>query len=263
MTTIYHYTSLDAAVKIIKNDNICFWGTRYDSMNDPTDSIYARDIVLPLFRKCVEESNLNDYEKDDSEAFPYIVSFSKNDDDFNMWRMYKADIALEFDYDKIKEVIDNSQNYIYFEECEYAQSEDDIHHFFTNKLNSVNNGQGIMLAARHALAFIKRKEFESEHEVRLVDFDHESDFFRNGEFTTHENPQNIGIKTIRDKDIVLYKEFLLPKDALTGIIINSNGNEHFERLKHHIKLVLLQLKYDIQNINIRKSRTGDYINLNV
>ena len=74
---IYHYTSLDALTKILHKDHICFWGTRYDSMNDPTDSIYIKDVVLPLIKDAVEDAGLDDYDKDESEAFPYIVSFSR------------------------------------------------------------------------------------------------------------------------------------------------------------------------------------------
>lgn len=259
---IYHYTSLDAATKILQKGNICFWGTRYDSMNDPTDSIYAREIVIPSFKKAVEESELSDYEKDDSEAFPYIVSFSKNEDDFYMWRTYKADVALEFNCDIIREYVDNDKgaSFIYFEDCKYPNDNDEMHHAFIETLNTINKGQGTMLSARHAIAFIKRKEFEEEHEVRLVTFDHEgTSSNEKGEFIDHEIPQNIGVKMVRNKDLVLYKEFRLPQEALTGIIINTNNDEHYEKLKSHIKLYLLQQGYK-DNVEIRKTNTGNLIN---
>lgn len=259
---IYHYTNLDAAVKILQKDNICFWGTRYDSMNDPTDSIYAREIVIPLFKITVEESELDDYEKDDSEAFPYIVSFSKKEDDFYMWRTYKADIALEFNRDIVKEYVDNdkSPSFIYFEDCEYPNDKEEMHQVFIKTLNTINQGQGTMLPARHAIAFIKRKEFEEEHEVRLVTFDHEgTSFNEKGEIINYEIPQNIGVKTIRDKDLILYKEFRLPQEALTGIIINTISDEHYEKLKSHIKLFLLQQGYR-HKVKIRKTNTGNLIN---
>ena len=163
--SIYHYTSLDAAVKILQKEHICFWGTRYDSMNDPTDSIYASDVVIPLFKKTIEESKLDDYEKDDSEAFPYIVSFSQKEDDFYMWRTYKADVALEFDRDVIKKHIDNNKgpSFIYFGDCDYPEDEEGLHRAFIDKLNTLNQGQGAMLAARHAVAFIRSPEFKDEH----------------------------------------------------------------------------------------------------
>lgn len=258
---IYHYTTLEASLNILQKNNICFWGTRYDSMNDPTDYIFARDIVVPLFKEEINVSNLNDYEKDDSEAYPYIVSFSKTEDDFNMWRMYKADVALEFDRDLIDEIIknDTGPSFVYFQDCEYPHNNDEIHELFVNKLNSINNGQGIMLAARHAVSFIKRKEFDNEKEVRLVKFDHEGIYFNNGEFLECEIPDNIGVKCIRDKDLVLYKEFLFPKKVLVGIIINSS-DEHFVRTKEHLGIWLHQQGYD-HEINIRKTETGNFINL--
>lgn len=259
---IYHYTSLDAAVKILQKEHICFWGTRYDSMNDPTDSIYARDVVIPLFKKVVEDdSRLEDYDKDDSEAFPYIVSFSQKEDDFYMWRTYKADIALEFDRDVIKKSIDKDKgpSFVYFEDCEYPGNEDAIHRTFIKKLNMLNQGQGTMLSARHAVAFIKKKEFMAEKEVRLVAFDHEGISFTEGSCVEHEIPNNIGFKMIRNKDLVLYKEFHLPQNALTGIIINSNSEEHYKSVKRHIGLWLLQQGYN-HEIEIRKTKTGNLIN---
>lgn len=47
---LYHYTKIDAAISIIKN-GLCFWGFRYDSMNDPTDYVFARDTILPQLTK--------------------------------------------------------------------------------------------------------------------------------------------------------------------------------------------------------------------
>lgn len=259
--SIYHYTSLDAAIKILQKEHICFWGTRYDSMNDPTDSIYARDVVIPLFKRTIEESNLDDYDKDDSEAFSYIVSFSQKEDDFYMWRTYKADVALEFNRDIIKEYIDKdkSPSFIYFDDCDYPEDEEGLHRAFIDKLNTLNQGQGAMLAARHAVAFIKRPEFKDENEVRLVTFDHEGMSISEDHCIEHEIPDNVGVKMIRNKDLVLYKEFHLPKNALTGIIINTNGDEHYKSVKKHIELWLLQQGYK-HDIKIRRTRTGNLIN---
>lgn len=262
MSSIYHYTSLDATIKILQKDKICFWGTRYDSMNDPTDYIYAKDIVIPLLKNVIDIADVDAYDKDDLEAFPYIVSFSNVDDDFNMWRMYNADVALEFDRAAIKNHLEhNTKEFVFLEECCYPGI-DEIHRMFAMKLDTINIGQGLMLAARHTLAFIKRKNYINEHEVRLVAFDHAGATFHKGEIIEQEIAHDIGIRTIRNKDLVLYKEFLLPKEALTGIIINSNGEKHYESLKKHLQLWLLQQNYN-HNITIRKSETGAYINLNI
>ena len=264
---IYHYTSLDALTKILHKDHICFWGTRYDSMNDPTDSIYIKDVVLPLIKDAVEDAGLDDYDKDESEAFPYIVSFSREEDDFHMWRMYKADVALVFNREKITEYVDadSGPSFIYFEDCEYPEDEDDLHRKFIEKLNTLNKGQGMMLAAHHTVAFIKRKEFKNENEVRLVTFDHDGAYsigIKDGEpeLIEGEIPVNVGVKAIRDKDLVLYKEFHLPKETLVGIIINSNNDTHYEKLRLHIRLWLLQQGYR-HNVYITKTESGNFINL--
>ena len=263
---VCHYTSLDALVKILHKDYICFWGTRYDSMNDPTDSIYGKDVVLPLVRDAINNAGLDDYEKDELESYPYVVSFSENYDDFIMWRMYKADVALVFNRDKIAEYViaDKSESFVYFENCEYSDNEDELCRMFCEKMNVLNNGQGLMLAAHHSFVFFKRKEFENEKEVRLVKFDHEG-FYVDGInsdkplFVENEIPDNIGVRAIRNNDLILYKEFHLPKVALTGIIVNCKNDSHYERLKSHIRLWLNNQGYE-QSINIEKSVSGNFIN---
>ena len=52
---VYHYTSLDAVKGILRNKDICLWGTRYDSLNDPTDCIYAEEDILPEFKEFLKE----------------------------------------------------------------------------------------------------------------------------------------------------------------------------------------------------------------
>ena len=61
---VYHYTSLDAVRGILRDKDICFWGTRYDSLNDPTDCAYAEEDILPEFKEFLKEEtwpvHLND-----------------------------------------------------------------------------------------------------------------------------------------------------------------------------------------------------------
>ena len=57
--SVYHYTSLDALVGILKREEIkdfkgkmntksslVFWGSRYDCMNDPQDYLFASKVGL-------------------------------------------------------------------------------------------------------------------------------------------------------------------------------------------------------------------------
>lgn len=46
--TIYHYTSADAAVSMVKNRSI--WLSEYTAMNDASEFVYARDRLLALLR---------------------------------------------------------------------------------------------------------------------------------------------------------------------------------------------------------------------
>ena len=54
---IYHYTSMDALKGILKENELCFWGTRYDSMNDPTEHIYAKKHLIPVFCKYFDKND--------------------------------------------------------------------------------------------------------------------------------------------------------------------------------------------------------------
>ena len=59
---IYHYTSLEALVNILTKDRISLMATRYDSMNDPLDFKFAKDVVIPKLRIAIQNLNLVDDE---------------------------------------------------------------------------------------------------------------------------------------------------------------------------------------------------------
>jgi len=257
---LYHYTNLDALIGILRKEHICFWGTRYDSMNDPTDYSYARDFIIPKLREFLDKTPQKPYEYIPS--YPYIVSFSKEKDDFNMWRMYNADIALEFESDTIDKYLreynrkENNIQFQLFGECKYVD-DNNIEDKFVELFNKAEQCDDIFLTAQEQVSLLKRKEFENENEFRLYTFDRYSSRFigKTGEFIDCEIPVNIKVKCVRNRDIVFYKEFHLPKEALTGIIINSNDNAHFKSLKTHILLWLIQQNYTDLERNIIQSKS--------
>ena len=93
---LYHYTKIDASINIIRN-GLCFWGFRYDSMNDPTDYIFARDIILPKLLQKQPKEDRSDY----LTIYPYIVSFCTERDFEMMWRLYQGEVALVIDSEKL------------------------------------------------------------------------------------------------------------------------------------------------------------------
>lgn len=267
---IYHYTSMDALKGILREDELCFWGTRYDSMNDPTEHIYAKEELIPELSK-----SLNLEEVKDTEIYPYVVSFSKMDDDFIMWRMYKAELALVLDYDVINKWVEEELNcndgekFYYFGECRYPETKKELIDSF-NQLREWNKNRGDEsedeITALELATFIKRKEFRNENEVRLFTSDYNLPSFEYDEehpeepiMKNQERAKDIKIKSVRNQDFVLYKEFHLPKDSLRGIILNCEKDIQFDRIKRHILAWLYQLNYDISRIDIRPTKTGNLI----
>lgn len=258
---LYHYTTLDALEKILKEENITFWATRYDSMNDPLDYTFAKKILLPKIRKLFEKDDNSEF----IDAYPYIVSFSTKCDDFNMWRMYNAEVALEFEYEDIRKVVENN-SMLNLGQCIYVD-EHDIVDEFDNLYSKYPKSDNIYLDAQALFTLLKRKEFNNENEMRLYNFSH--DLFRaqydetQGCVITDCETSNleIGVKCVKNKDYVLYQEFILPKNILSGIIIYNHNTTHFESVKNHLKTILSNRLYDNKVVeNIKQTKTAQIIN---
>ena len=94
---IYHYTDLNALISIVGRESLTFWGSRYDCMNDPLDYQYAINRLLqPMMNVAKEDFKEQSTSPilEELRTLPYIVSFSKKEDDFLMWRMYNAKVSL-------------------------------------------------------------------------------------------------------------------------------------------------------------------------
>ena len=80
MTPIYHYTSLSSFMGILqcngaeeKHENdLCFWGSRFDCMNDAYDCQYALQYAI----KVAQHNSINVQRT----ISPYVVSFCKDKD---------------------------------------------------------------------------------------------------------------------------------------------------------------------------------------
>ena len=253
---IYHYTTMDALKGIIQNDSLCFWGSRYDSMNDPRDYTYARDIILPRIKRNVESEKLiSKEEKEFTEEYPYIVSFSKAKDDELMWRLYHAEVALELDRNIIKRELKKQKEFILFHDCIYPK-EHEIAEAFIKLYNKLNYDANVLDKAQETVSLIKHHSFNIEKEVRMVKFDYKT-FVANhkGGIIDTEIPVDVGIKSIKNGDFVFYKKFFLPKNSLKGIIVRSYNRGRFERIEKHIKLFMLMNKYSLSNIEVVQTQS--------
>ena len=249
---IYHYTGLEALIGIVSSDpnRLTFWGSRYDCMNDPLDYQFARNRLHPHMMAAVnelaDELKYTPTEKEEIETTPYILSFSKKKDDFLMWRMYKAKVALVLERSYFEKTTQNSA----FIECEYVNDNDnDIRHSFL-KIDKKIRGCSVIAAHVDRIStFIKEKSFEPEDEIRFatwIYYDNNGCQRMFAEF--NDNCDNISdeIKSRINGDgkIILYKTFHFDKKALKGIIVHSYSQLEFESIQNTLRTILLNKSYN-------------------
>lgn len=266
---VYHYTSIDALVGILKKEEIevssgkkkyqsslTFWGSRYDCMNDPQDYLFASKVVLPKILKTIEQcKEISEDLKEDNDAFPYIVSFSEKRDDDSMWKHYKAEVCLEIDTRYLSPWIqENGTIKGFWGKCVYAKEQDIDESFFESWQKSLQYIENIPSMARHACVYIKRDAFKQEQEWRLYLADEFLPHIKaNGEIYYTEQPQDIKVKFVREKDIVFYKEFRIEAKALKAIIVNDTDWEHFHKVKKHIEVLLMDRGFFPEDILIEQT----------
>lgn len=256
---IYHYTKIDAAINIIKG-GLCFRGYRYDSMNDPTDFIFARDLIIP---KIISQLHENE---DVFEVFPYIVSFCKKRDYDIMWRLYQGEVALVIDTDRFpKEEWQrpgNLSDNIGYNNVMYATEEtieDVAKELYDNRIG-IFEEEPLLEYQLYVTPFIKHEAYKIENEFRLTQIDYNS-FKMNFNPEDPKNPlvyedeicKDIQFGGVKDGLIRFYKEFNLPKECLVGIILHTFDEEKFNLQKKHFEMWLAQHGFYPQNISIEKT----------
>jgi hypothetical protein len=260
---LYHYTNIDAAINIIKN-GLCFWGFRYDSMNDPTDCLFASKMIMPqLIKELSEEKKASR-----SNVYPYIVSFSTEKDSDIMWRLYHGEIALVIDSTKFPldlwQKDGDFSDIIFNDKVEYATEDQvtDVAQTLYNRIHANIQNNHIFEWQLYVLPFIKHKSYEIEHEYRLTKIDYDSciavynpQSSDNCEIYDCEVPHDVKCYGSQDGKLRLYKEFNLPKEALVGLIFYTFDDDKFHIQEQQFKLWLLQHHFNIQNITIEKTRS--------
>lgn len=270
---LYHYTSLDALTGILQRDNLCFWATRYDNLNDPAEQILAEQVILPKLQTSLKgtkyESKIRDGES--NRAYPYIVSFSKKKDHLDMWRLYNAEVALVVDLDTLERIENGVLKYI-VREVKYVSNEDEInedeiHRAAEQILASSDQTNGVVdTFYTFVFPFIKHEQYSIEEEVRLVSSDYDGFTFtakEHGEanITDIEIPEGVKCRGVRNKMLLLYKEFKIPKQKLKKLVIRSYDEEHFQKLKKQIQLLLISNGYP-EDIPIERTQSARFVNTN-
>lgn len=254
---IYHYTSLENVMSIIQREGLVFWGSRYDCMNDPFDSIYPKNIL-------VKELESHGFEKGNNKGFPdyipYIVSFSKNRDDALMWRLYNAQVCLKLYRKRIENKCNfNSSNMEECRDCSYMYKKQII-----QNINEILDGRNkskedVWEKVCKESVFIKHPDFKCEGEVRAVKFNMRRDP-KDKIDDIHDYMGKIKKdfkykKVLYTTKIAYYKEFYFDKDTLGGIIVRANDDSEFNDIKEHLEMWLYKHGgYNVSPNFIQKSK---------
>ena len=266
MNILNHYTNTEALHGILKKDHICLWATHYKHLNDPNEQLWAEKVIKPiLLNKCnyTEEMFDNLHSK-----YPYIISFCKNSDDMNMWRLYGNDgkgVMLEFDYDiifneseKHKYKDESDQDWDMLLPVEYACNNRECilnafdrarkkHDYIYEQEDKIENDMEI-------LAFVKNNGYAVENEIRYVRLKDNDMYFHGGEKGTFSYPENRDgvIYRNRDEKSIPYIELSFPIASLKRIIIGYYLN--FQETSDSIALFMNGLSEDYHNVEIVKSK---------
>jgi hypothetical protein len=183
MELLYHYTTIDSLFYILssierikgkeiseENKTLCNWQTeaKYHSITmHATHLCYMNDLsegqLLPeALRTCnVPESAV--FACTPPNGYPYIISFSKLDDDINMWRNYAnkgRGVSLAFDRYRFD---------VELKDCIYTTIEELVEKI--SKKNLVKpNGEitDLMRFSKEYLCAYKHNAYSPEKEVRIV-----------------------------------------------------------------------------------------------
>lgn len=237
-----------------KHENdLCFWGSRFDCMNDAYDCQYALQLPMRIIKETYSDFKLP------RSIFPYVVSFCKKEDYLSMWRLYSSYVCLKFDQKAIEKEYQKYHEYILCD-CDYPKDEiSAIMKLFKNmievKIDDTEDNS--WRDAQCAASFIKHESFKEEEECRLVYFSSNSKkqndltIFGN-KVKIQEMPNDICFRT-EGNNVIPYHKFYVTKEALKGVIVREYDDEKFEMVKEHIKLVFQKRGINVKDGEIVKS----------
>lgn len=116
MTEIYHYTTIDALLGILREkEKICLWATDFRFLNDPSEFCIGTQLVNQLLPEIETKLGVHQNEhiakmftidniKNFSDFFSMIISLSERVDFLPMWNIYGKNgkgVELIFDKDEL------------------------------------------------------------------------------------------------------------------------------------------------------------------
>lgn len=254
--TVYHYTKLTNLTSIITKDGIIFHAGRYDTMNDPQDSIYGISIPEKMLKEwvtAVMEPNIYDIS-------PYIVSFCKDNDKAFMWRLYDAEVTLHIDSEIVRKHSLKRSKRIMMDDVAYLQ-EDEIADKVIKMFSDSKQGKTVRekdFNAKAKASFIKCVDFREENEWRIAWFDCydsiDNDADRN-DLKGDKIASSIKSKGIKYGCFSFYRELKFPKECLKGITLRIYDVNRRNHIWLQLRTWLASCGYDITKINIDDTKT--------
>ena len=278
---VYHYTTFDSFRGII-GEKICLWATRYDHLNDPSEQIWASNVLLSSLSKRDEfkGEDFNDY-KEFFSVNSYVISLCKKADYRNMWRLYCNDgfgLCLCFDSDYFKKQcysnLQESPNdsFDIYNEVEYSNRRQiDFKIEICSRRESFNLVDEEEASRLMSITpFIKNDDFSIEKEIRYarcrrfgkITIPYDRHLKGPGKIVKEMNTKGEKIR-MRRNELVPYVEIYFPAKALKKIIVGYETD--FEKAKKFIEGIIAPYKKDYGKIEIvpsrlfsSKLRTEDY-----
>lgn len=254
---VYHYTTLEAAVGIIKKEGIVFRAGRYDAMNDPEDSVIAARSIEKSFGHEVAYAIADPYTYNIS---PYLVSFCKENDLPLMWRLYNAKVTLHIDSDEVRKYCKEHSERMLMGDVEYLPEDEIGRRVFEifGEANKYFGHKELEFAAKARTSFIKVRDFECENEWRVAWFDDYDtiDDESDSQLLAHDDvASEIFCQGPKYGALKFYRELRFSRECLKGITIRAYNYEEYEKVRLQLRLWLAQCGYDLKNSPIGITKT--------
>ncbi|MBE6333104.1 MAG: hypothetical protein E7070_12570 [Bacteroidales bacterium] len=234
--SVFHYTSMKALTGILAKDDICLWAGRFDCQNDLNEFKAAEEISNKI------DTN-SDPEKTNSDpanmVYPYIISFSRNEDDLNIWRLYHSKVSLEIyletAFTPYQPKNQGKSILVIAGPCWYYDNNDPIvkYNGIKGKLPDAYKSELGKKPIQEALSLLKKENYSYENEYRISISDHDPGSNNgDGQF------KDINVFVRDNGNLLFYKELYFPKAALKSITVFEPNKEQFERLKQNLEFLL-------------------------
>ena len=257
--TLYHYTSINAFINILKTKQLWFGYTK--NMNDRSEVVCFIDRMKQAISDDIPDCYkvkpyiIDKINSSEEKAHAYIMSFSILNEDAAQWDRYGdygrgicigfnttalSKICLEFPFWMTSVYYDwNERNHeLYKILIDYVNE---------NKLSGFIDIEHIAENLSYCGLFHKHSAFSSEKEVRIIDIGHSETNKENIIFSC-KNDQ-IKKYLIEDIDLLCSKTNITLNELIDSIIIGPRSNQNIEELKDY----LADIGYDSLAIKVQLS----------